>query len=150
MHIPMPKAGIAEFLEVGHDDVEQFWKNNLLQRSCPCAAADCFSEGCSSTYDVLEFALSSGDLPVVLSRELAALWVFQLAEADEDHDFASSGFGEKFDALRRTAEFEGLLDITVQPPLVVTTLLASQIVLECIALTAGDSGACATVDEFTV
>ena len=48
---------------------------------------------------MLEYTLSSSDLPVQLSREEAALWIFTLAEADEWDEYLKMTMHQKVEAL---------------------------------------------------
>ncbi len=106
----MSRSEIAGFLDVPLDKVDALWRDNSLQRTI-------YSEGRlipelqhSSIYDVLELALTSGALPVCLSREHAALWVLYLCETVEREDWHSWPLPRQATYLCAVAAADGLID----------------------------------------
>ena len=66
MHIPMAREEIARFLEIGADAVDSLWASGKLQKTLHCPFRRFADLNYSTVYDVLEYALASGDLPVRL------------------------------------------------------------------------------------
>lgn len=126
MHVPMTKDEIASFLELSRCEVELLWQNGLLQRSLCCADRPVPALNCSTVYDVLEYALAAGVLPVRLSKQVAALWVLQLAEADTWDRFTSSDFGTRVCMMVETAVEDGLSTMTPEPGKVAAVVLGAQ------------------------
>ena len=129
MHTPMTKEEVACFLELPPSQVEQLWRLGDLQRSLHHPNRPIPELSQSSVYDVLEYALVSGDLPVKLTRELAALWVASLAEADEWEDFSGASWDLQTVMLVRAAQDDGLDCMTVDPELTSIVILSSREVL---------------------
>lgn len=129
MHIPLSRDEIAAFLEVAPTQVDQLWRRDLLQRSLHCTHRPVASLSYSTIYDVLEFALAAGVLPVRLSKECAALWIAQLAEADEWEEFECSPCARKAALMMHTAMEDGLADITEKPTHVIHVILGTQTLL---------------------
>ena len=78
MHIPMTCEEIAVFLECETKEIQDLWDNGKLLKTQSCPYRKTNAQNQSTIYDVLEYTLSSSDLPVQLSREEAALWIFTL------------------------------------------------------------------------
>lgn len=95
MHFPLSRDEIASFLELAPSQVDTLWRRDFLQRSLHCPHRPVASLSHSTIYDVLEFALAAGVLPVRLSKECAALWIAQLAESDEWDVFACAPMSRK-------------------------------------------------------
>ena len=129
MHIPMTRDEVAAFLEVCPSEVELLWQTGLLQRSLSCSDRPVASLNYSTVYDVLEYALAAGVLPVKLSKELSALWVLQLAEADAWDRFASSDFGMRVCMMVETAVDDGLSEMTPEPGKVAAVVVATRFAL---------------------
>jgi len=108
MHLPMSNAEIACFLQVPIWAIEGLIQSNRLSRTIGCPYRPLEALNWSSVYDVLEFSLTCGCLPITVTREVAALWVFALAEADEFDGFESNAFDEQTDTLANTALTDGL------------------------------------------
>jgi len=129
MHIPLSRDEIAGFLEVAPAQVDQLWRRDLLQRSLHCTHRPVSSLSNSTIYDVLEFALAAGVLPVRLSKECAALWIAQLAEADEWDVFECSPLARKASLMMHVAMDDGLADMTEKPMIVIRVILTTQVLL---------------------
>lgn len=132
MHIPLSRDEIATFLEVAPVQVDQLWHRHFLQRTLHCPFRPITALSYSSVYDVLEYALVSGVLPVRLSRELAALWVAQLAEADEWDLFSGGGLERKISVMIDLAKEDGLASMTDNCPKVAFEVVATQSRLLCL------------------
>lgn len=65
-------------------------------------------------------------LPVTLTKEVAALWIAQLAEADEFEDFAERTIVGKIFVLMDMSIEEGLTEITHERGKVAAIILAAQ------------------------
>ena len=126
MHIPLTKHEIATFLEIGPHEVELLWRTGVLERSLHCAYRPVPELSSSTVYDVLEYALAAGALPVTVSRELAALWVAQLAEADEWEAYQDAAFGQRMSMMLAVAEDDGLAAMTPEAWKVAATVVAAQ------------------------
>lgn len=126
MHIPMSRDEIAQFLEILPAEVDHLWRKGRLQRTIACPYRDNPLLNWSSQYDVLEYALVSGDLPQKLSKEYAALWICNLAEADQDDDFESYGFDEQVQSLLLMALEDGLSSDVKTGVLIATIILVSR------------------------
>ena len=115
MHLPLTRREIANFLEFSEQKVEELWETGQLQRSVHCVYR--YHEDLTSTtvYDLLEYALSCGILPVCISRELSALWVAELAEADESEFFNSACLSSRIEELLHLAHRGGLAEMTSEP-----------------------------------
>ncbi|MDG1183070.1 MAG: hypothetical protein P8N30_10215 [Tateyamaria sp.] len=99
MHIPMTCEEIAVFLECETKEIQDLWDNGKLLKTQSCPYRKTNAQNQSTIYDVLEYTLSSSDLPVQLSREEAALWIFTLAEADEWDEYLKMTMHQKVEAL---------------------------------------------------
>ena len=140
MHIPLTKYEIAAFLEIGSHDVELLWRTGVLERSLHCAYRPVPELSSSTVYDVLEYALAAGVLPATVSRELAALWVAQLAEADEWDAYQRAEFGERMSMMLTMAEDDGLAAMTPEAWKVAATLVAAQIGLVAVCCDLREAG----------
>ena len=101
----------------------------LLQSRLIIYGKGSFFRGHSTIYDVLEYALKAGALPVRLSKECAALWVFQLAELDEWELFEKELITQKSVLLLESAMDDGLAEMTKDPLRVARIILAAQALL---------------------
>lgn len=126
MHIPLSRDEIASFLELAPSQVDVLWRRNLLQRSLHCPHRPITSLSYSTIYDVLEFALAAGVLPARLTKECAALWIAQLAEADEWDVFAGAPMSRKASLMMEISADDGLAEMTGHPAHVVHVILSSQ------------------------
>lgn len=129
MHIPLSRDEIAAFFEIAPKQVDALWHKEFLQRSLHCAYRPVASLSYSTIYDVLEFALTAGVLPVRLSRDCAALWISELAELDEWDVFERASIAQKSDLMLATAMQEGLTDMTKDPSRVAGVILCTQALL---------------------
>ncbi|WP_299734016.1 hypothetical protein [uncultured Tateyamaria sp.] len=129
MHIPLSRDEIAAFLEVAPKQVDLLWSRELLQRSLHCTHRPVASLSYSTIYDILEYALAAGVLPVRLSRECAALWISQLAELDEWDVFESSSIAQKTKLMMESAIDDGLAEKSGDPLGVVYVILNAQTLL---------------------
>lgn len=129
MHIPLSRDEIAAFLRIAPKQVDMLWHRKFLQRSLHCAYRPVASLSYSTIYDVLEYALASGLLPIRLSKECAALWVSQLAEMDEWDVFESALLPQRFTLMMEHAMDDGLADMTKDPSRVAHVILATQALL---------------------
>ncbi|WP_299283308.1 hypothetical protein [uncultured Tateyamaria sp.] len=129
MHIPLSRDEIAAFLQVAPVQLDLLWRRGLLQRSLHCTHRPIAALSYSTIYDVLEFALAAGVLPVRLSKECAALWVAQLAEADELDEFEHASTNRRTALMMEAAIDDGLAAITRDPMHVVHVILATQAIL---------------------
>lgn len=126
MHIPLTKDEIARFLELAPQQVDQLWQRGFLQRSLTCAYRPVSGLSYSTVYDVLEFALAAGVLSVRLSKEVAALWVAQLAEADEWDQFVGQPMTKRILMMVDMAAEDGLAKMTDAPLRVAREVLLAQ------------------------
>ena len=133
MHIPMTCDEIAGFLEVKKMKVELLWRSGLLQRSFQCAYRPAPEFGYSTVYDVLEYALAAGVLPVTLTKEIAALWVAQLAEADEWDVYSAEALEGRITLMMELSIVDGLSEMTDEPCKVAAVIVAAQtgLVMRC-------------------
>ena len=129
MHIPMVRDEIASFLEVKGNQVDILWSTGKLQKTLHCPYRPIQDLSHSTIYDVLEYALTSGDLPVSLPREIAALWVAQLAEANEWEGYASAPLQEQVEALLLSAKADNLTNMTLDPAKVAYVAVLTQAAL---------------------
>ena len=129
MHIPLSRDEIAVFFEISPEQVDLLWRGEFLQRSLHCTYRPVASLNYSTIYDVLEYALTAGILPVKLSKECAALWVFQLAELDEWDVFESALIAQKAMLMMESAMDDGLVDMTKDPLQVARVILNTQVLL---------------------
>jgi len=129
MHIPLTQDEIATFLQITPTQVQTLWNHCLLDRSLQCAERPLASLGYSTIYDVIEYALVVDVLPVTLTRELAALWIAQLAELDEWDETHSCSIARKSSLMLSAALDDGLADMTDQPDKVVSAVLDAQAAL---------------------
>lgn len=129
MHIPLTQDEIATFLYITPAQVQLLWRSRLLDRSLHCAERPLAPLGYSTIYDVIEYALTAGVLPVTLSRELAALWIAQLAELDEWEDAQSCSVARRTSLMLRAALDDGLAHMTDHPAKVVSAILDAQSIL---------------------
>jgi len=129
MHIPLSRDEIAAFFEIAPKQVDLLWQGKFLQRSLHCAYRPVASLSYSTIYDVLEYALVAGVLPVRLSKECAALWISQLSEFDEWDVFESALVVQKATLLMESAIDDGLADMTKDPLRVTRVILATQALL---------------------
>lgn len=129
MHIPLSRDEIASFLEIAPEQVELLWRRGFLIRSLHCSHRPVASLSYSTVYDVLEYALAAGVLPVRLSKECAALWIAQLAEADDWDAFEPAPVTRKTFLMMQCATDDGLVDMTENPLRVVKVILATQSIL---------------------
>jgi len=129
MHIPLSRDEIAFFFAIAPAQVDLLWHQDLLKRSLYCVYRPVRSLSYSTIYDVLEFALTAGFLPVRLSKECAALWVSQLAELDEWDIFGSALGAQKALHMMETATDDGLATMTEDPLRVTRVILATQALL---------------------
>lgn len=129
MHIPLSRDEIAAFLEIAPKQVEHLWHRKFLQRSLHCEHRPVTSLSYSTIYDVLEYALTAGVLPVRLSKECAALWILQLAELDEWDLFEYALVAQKSILLMESAIDDGLTEMTMDPLRVARVILATQTLL---------------------
>lgn len=126
MHIPLTRDEIAVFLELAPQQVDLLWRRRFLQRSLSCAHRPVAALSYSTVYDVLEYALAAGVLSVRLSKEVAALWVAQLAEADEWDQFAGQSMTRRIWMMMEMARDDGLADMTEAPVRVAREVLLTQ------------------------
>ncbi|GGX63413.1 hypothetical protein GCM10007385_35690 [Tateyamaria omphalii] len=129
MHIPLTQDEIANFLKITPTQVQTLWHHCLLDRSLHCAERPLAPLGYSTIYDVIEYALVAGVLPLTLTRELAALWIAQLAELDEWDEAQPCSNARKSSLMLSAAIDDGLADMTDKPAKVVSTILDAQAVL---------------------
>lgn len=129
MHIPLSRDEIAAFFQIAPNQVDVLWHREFLQRSLQCVYRPVASLSYSTIYDVLEYALAAGVLPVTLSKECAALWVSELAELDEWDVFEKASIAEKTMLMMESAMDEGLADVTTDPMRVTRAILTTQGVL---------------------
>ncbi|WP_415400761.1 hypothetical protein [Tateyamaria sp. SN3-11] len=129
MHIPLSRDEIAAFFEIAPKQVDLLWRGEFLQRSLHCTYRPVASLNYSTIYDVLEYALTAGVLPIKLSKECAALWVFQLAELDEWDVFERASTAQKAMLMMEAAMDDGLADMTENPLRVASVTLSTQVLL---------------------
>lgn len=87
MIIPMSRKEISTILDVEEIYVEHLWNRGELRRSIENEYRSCSGLRQSCAFDVLEYLLSAKKLQVTMSRELAALWVTNLAEVLDIQEF---------------------------------------------------------------
>ncbi|WP_415918844.1 hypothetical protein [Tateyamaria sp. SN6-1] len=129
MHIPLTRNEIAGFLEINTMQVDLLSATGRLQKSLSCPLRISTEFTYSTVYDVLEFALSAGHLPVTLARETAALWVAQMAEADEWDTYVRASTVRRIEMLIELARDDGLDVMTPNHEKVATSLILSQMAL---------------------
>ena len=83
MSTPLSRNEIATLLDCNGAFVEDLWAKGILRRSVENDSRPLEDLRHSDSYDVLEYLLTTGQLHVTLSKELAALWVANLAEVLE-------------------------------------------------------------------
>lgn len=117
MIIPLTESEIAEYLDISEECVRTLWKSGLLKRTVSCADRMSKAIMHSSPYDVIEYALASGSLPIELHADHAELWTLKLADAVDGGNFLDN-------------------DLAVQSSLLMDQLLASGLTCSwCDALT---------------
>lgn len=129
MHIPLSRDEIATFFEIAPKQVDLLWRREFLQRSLHCIYRPVASLSYSTIYDVLEYALTAGVLPIKLSKECAALWVSQLAELDEWDQFEDASIVQKAMLMTESATDDGLANMTKDPLRVARVILITQALL---------------------
>lgn len=129
MHIPLSRDEIAAFFEIAPKQVDLLWQEKFLQKSLYCAHRPVASLSYSTIYDVLEYALVAGVLPVRLSKECAAIWVFQLAELDEWDLFENASVIQKSTLMVESAMDDRLAEMTTDPLRVARVILSTQALL---------------------
>jgi hypothetical protein len=110
MHVPMARDEIAKFLETTSANIERVWLNGSLKRSVGDEIRTYSGLARSSIFDVLEYAMSSGDLPAQISPSEAAMWVLYLCEACE---------WDEWSELSVTKRIENILAISIEDGLIV-------------------------------
>lgn len=133
MQIPMTQHEIASFLEVPVTKVHFLWRIGRLEQSFHDTRHPAQELGHSTVYDVLEYALVAGALPVTLTKELAALWVAQLAEADTCQDYRAETLEGRICLTMEMAVQDGLADMTDEPAKVAAVVVATQagLIMNC-------------------
>ena len=129
MHIPMAREEIACFLEIGADVVDSLWASGELQKTLHCPFRPFADLNYSTAYDVLEYALSSGNLPVRLPKDVAALWVALLAEANESEDYEEARWQRQVELLLDMATEDRLAIITTGAVKVACVVVLAQATL---------------------
>lgn len=129
MHVPLSREEIADFLDVSATQVEQLWKTDTLKKSLQCPLRTVQELRYSSVYDVMEYALAARVLPVSLTPKLAALWVLQLAEADDLEEFEAASWAKRTEDLLEMAVFEGFAKMTPDPAHVARVVISTQAAL---------------------
>jgi hypothetical protein len=114
----MTREEIAYFLEIGTDAIDSLWASGKLQKTLHCPFRPFADLNYSTVYDVLEYALASGNLPVCLPKDVAALWVALLAEANEADDYEEA---------RWQRQVELLLDMATEDRLAIITTGAAKV-----------------------
>ena len=126
MHIPMAREEIARFLDNGADAVDSLWASGKLQKTLHCPFRPFADLNYSTVYDVLEYALASGDLPVRLPKDVAALWVALLAEANESEGYEEARWQRQVELLLDMATEDQLTIITTGAPKVASVVVLTQ------------------------
>jgi len=126
MHMPLTQNEIAEFLRVDEATVWELWVSGALQRTYACGDRPIEALNFCTVFDVIEYALTSNNLSVTLSKEQAALWIELLAEAGEDIEFEEGCFSTKEKMLAQAAACEGLHAMTEDSAKVISVLLDTQ------------------------
>lgn len=126
MHVPLTREEVATFLEISVLSVERLWRNGELDRTVYHGTRCSSLLAHSSPYDVLEYALASGILPVMLSRSSSALWLANLAEADEIEGFSTLAWDEQVRYLVWMADEDGLAMITPYPEKTAAVIILSR------------------------
>jgi hypothetical protein len=124
MHVPMARDEIAEFLETNPTNIEQIWSDGSLKRSISNEIRMYSGLTQSSIFDVLEYAMSSGDLPICVSPTEAAMWVLYLCEACEENEWNELGFEERTANILAVSIEDGLsVTADTRAALTATTLI---------------------------
>ena len=134
MHIPVAREEVAQFLETCPMFVDELWRAGRLQRTIGCPYRCNPSLNWSSQYDVLEYALASGDLPVKLTKEEAALWICNLAEVDESGRLEVHSLEGHVSALISMASEDGLSFDVETSARIATTIFVSRHALNTLCL----------------
>ncbi|MEM9576169.1 MAG: hypothetical protein AAF999_04045 [Pseudomonadota bacterium] len=124
----MSREEIACFLGVTTQRVEEAWRRNDLQRTLFREERKVAALAHSTVFDIIEFALAHGFLPVKLSREHAALWVTYLCEASEWPNWAKWGTSERAAQLLAAAMHDGVCgQDTEEEAKIALTIILTQI-----------------------
>jgi len=134
----MAREEIACFLEISADAIESLWTSGKLQKTLHCPYRPIAVLNYSTVYDVLEYALASGDLPVCLPNDIAALWVALLAEANEL---------EEYEEARWQRQVELLLDMATEDRLAIATIGAAKVACVVVLAQATLADRCRRLDE---
>ncbi|WP_299751786.1 hypothetical protein [uncultured Tateyamaria sp.] len=122
----MDRKEIAQFLQVPPARVDQLWTSGELQKTLYCPTRPIPTLSHSTIYDVLEYALTSPCLPVQLTKEVAALWIAYLAEADGWDDFKNAPWHLRTTMLLDLATEQGLTQMTNEPQKTALTVVATR------------------------